>query len=155
MAIHELTETLLADRLPMKVRHFLGGKLLGEGIVKPSFLRSELTLDFVEGKARVRPARAALDPGEYEYLLPAQTVRMLWPAKRSRAAQTADRSRGWKSRCLKECLLECYPPNGKLPQDKPQKAIESEVGIAWRKRRPDDPVPSFRHIERVANSLPD
>jgi hypothetical protein len=78
LAIYELTEALLAGRLAATGRHFVDGRLSGQGEVKPFFWRADLTLEIAEGRARVLPLKA-LESGEYEYLLPAKTVRMLWP----------------------------------------------------------------------------
>jgi hypothetical protein len=79
LAIYELTESLLAGRLRMTAGHFVDGALKSEGIVRATFWR-DLTLHVTEGKAEVRPLRAALEPGEYHYTLSARDVRMLWPA---------------------------------------------------------------------------
>jgi hypothetical protein len=79
LAIYELTEALLAGRLAATCRHFVDGRLSGQGEVKPYFWRADLTLEVAEGRARVLPLRA-LESGEYGYRLPAKTVRMLWPS---------------------------------------------------------------------------
>jgi hypothetical protein len=77
LAIYELTEALLRGRLAAECRHSRDGRLLGQGLVKADFWRDHLTLELAKGRARVRTLKA-LEPGEYEYLLPSQTVRMLW-----------------------------------------------------------------------------
>jgi hypothetical protein len=155
-ALDDLTAALFAGRIPMTVRRFSGGKLMGEGIFKASFLRDHMKLVFLRGKAYAKAIKA-LAPGRYECLLPARAVQMLWPPQRSKRAteQNVDRGRGWKGRCLEICLLECYPPIGKLPLSKSQKTIEDEVGAAWGTHWPLVPVPSFRSIERAAKKLPD
>jgi hypothetical protein len=80
-AIYELTESLLAGRLRMSVRHVVDGALKSKGIVPAIFWRGDLVLRITkEGRAEVMPLKS-LDPGEYEYTLSARDIRMLWPAQ--------------------------------------------------------------------------
>jgi hypothetical protein len=155
-ALYELTEALFAGDVPMTVRRFLGGKLVEEATAKPSFLRGYLMLKFLRGKAYATSAKALM-PGRYECLLPARTIQMRWPAKRSkkRADQDADRGRGWKSRYIKTALLDSYPRTSKPPMNEQPGTIERRVAAAWEDRWPDIPVPSARQIMRVVDSLPD
>jgi hypothetical protein len=79
LAIYELTEAFLAGRLAATCRHFVDGKLSGQGVVRSDFWRDYLALELAEGQARVKPLKA-LELGEYEYLLPLRIVRILWPS---------------------------------------------------------------------------
>jgi hypothetical protein len=101
-AVDELTETVLNGRLPMTCRRFVivdGKRVLdGAGVVRPDFWRDHLTLFLADGQARVRPLKA-LDPGEYEYSLPAQIVREIWrttapPASEPRKEQPKRKAGG-------------------------------------------------------------
>jgi hypothetical protein len=77
VAIYELTDKLLAERLRMNVKRFVDGALRSEGFVPATFWRDHLALHVVEGRAEVRPLKA-LEQGEYEYSLSARDVRLIW-----------------------------------------------------------------------------
>jgi hypothetical protein len=157
LAIYLLTEAASRGRLRVTCRRFVvtNGKrvLAGEGIVRPDFWRGYLTFAFTNGRAQVIPLKA-LEPGEYQYTLPARTVRELLPAspaapkppgqgaRLNRPQGAADGSRAGSAAAW---LGERYP-NGEwrlLTAREIHKAIEQAAKEQGRSR-----WPSLSSVER-------
>jgi hypothetical protein len=109
-AIFALNQAALSGRLQVTCRHFIvdNGKrvLKGKGIVRPSFWRDHVTFELVNGRAQVR-ALKALDPGEYEYTLPAQAVQEL--LRTSPAASKSSKRTASKPGSAGAWVDELYP----------------------------------------------
>jgi hypothetical protein len=78
-AVYVLAEAASGGRLPVTCRRLDGKRLVKEAVVRPDLWRDLLKFAFVGGRVQVKPIRIALEPGDYQYTVPARTVRALWP----------------------------------------------------------------------------
>jgi hypothetical protein len=123
LALYELTESLLAGRLQMHVEHFVAGELKGNGIVRPSWWRSELALEIVEGRVVVLPLKAFV-PGEFKYTLREFDVRLLWPPG---GAEPVRDVAGYQAQRAQEVLKGKWPPCGAPPVGMSYKEVHGVV----------------------------
>jgi hypothetical protein len=113
-AIFALNQAALSGRLQVTCRHFIivNGKrvLKKEAIVRPDLWRDLLKFAFVDGRVQVKPTRIGLEPGEYEYTLPAQAVREL--LRTSPAASKSSKRTESKPGSAGAWIDELYPDGG-------------------------------------------
>jgi hypothetical protein len=74
-----LREAMRRGRLPVECRHYVDGELSWRGTLNAEFWDDHLTVEVVDGHAQIGYLKAFDPPGKYDYQVPAEMVRILWP----------------------------------------------------------------------------